>query len=66
MSRVNVPGRRDGEDDRRHCRTTDLTVHEPADGVVHFTSWRPFDQDALSRSAGLAPAREDDRAGRGE
>jgi hypothetical protein len=36
-----------------------LTVYEPDDGVVHFTRWRPFDQNAVSRSAVLAPARED-------
>ena len=41
-----------------------LTVFEPDDGVVHFGRWRPFDQNALSRSAILAPAREDDGAGR--
>ena len=46
--------------------TAGLTVHEPDDGVVHFARWRPFDQDAVSRSAVPAPAREDDGAGRGE
>jgi hypothetical protein len=35
-----------------------LTVHESDDGVVHFAKWTPFDQDAVSRSVGLAPARE--------
>ena len=33
-------------------------MHEPDDGVVHFAKWTPFDQDAVSRSVGLAPARE--------
>ena len=42
-----------------------LTVHEPDDGVVHFAKWTPFDQNALSRSVGLAPARESVRAARG-
>jgi hypothetical protein len=41
-----------------------LTVFEPDDGVVQFGRWRPFDQNALSRSAILAPAREDDGGGR--
>jgi hypothetical protein len=45
--------------------TAPLTVHEPDDGVVHFARWRPFVQNALSRSAVLAPAREDDGVGRG-
>ena len=36
--------------------TAGLTVHEPDDGVVHFARWRPFDQDALSRSAVPASA----------
>src|SRR5947208_17100053 len=40
--------------------TTGLTVHEPDDGVVHFAKWRPFDQNAVSRSAVPAPAREND------
>jgi hypothetical protein len=35
-----------------------LTVKEPDDGVVHFARWRPFDQNALSRSPILAPARD--------
>jgi hypothetical protein len=39
--------------------TAGLTVHEPDDGVVHFARWRPFDHNAVSRSAVLAPARED-------
>jgi hypothetical protein len=43
-----------------------LTVYEPDDGVAHFAKWRPFDQDAVSRSAVPAPAREEDEAGRGE
>jgi hypothetical protein len=42
-----------------------LTVYEPNDGVVHFARWRPLDQSAVSRSAVLAPAREDDGSGRG-
>ncbi len=41
-----------------------LTVFEPDDGMVHFARWRPLDQNAASRSAVLAPAREDDAAGR--
>ena len=41
-----------------------LTVNEPDDGVVHFARWRPLDQNAVSRSAVPAPAREDDGAGR--
>jgi hypothetical protein len=45
-------------------KTAGLTVYEPDDGVVHFARWRPFDQNAVSRSADLAPAREDDGAGR--
>jgi hypothetical protein len=44
--------------------TAGLTVHEPDDRVVHFAKWRPFDQDAVSRSAVSAPAREDDGAAR--
>jgi hypothetical protein len=44
--------------------TAGLTVHEPDDGVVHFAKWRPFDQDAVSRSAAPTPAREDDVASR--
>jgi hypothetical protein len=46
------------------ANTAELTVHEPDDGVVHFARWRPFDQDAVSRSAVPAPAREEDAAGR--
>jgi hypothetical protein len=42
-----------------------LTVHEPDDGLVHFARWRPFDRDAVSRSAVPAPAREDDGGARG-
>jgi hypothetical protein len=45
-------------------RAAGLTVYEPDDGVVHFARWRPFDQNAVSRSAVSAPAREDDGAGR--
>ena len=45
-------------------KTAGLTVNEPDDGVVHFARWRPLDQSAVSRSAVLAPAREDDRASR--
>src|SRR5262245_14757937 len=44
--------------------TAELTVHEPDDGLVHFARWRPFRQDAVSRSAVPPPAREDDGAGR--
>jgi hypothetical protein len=43
-----------------------LTVFEPDDGVVHFGRWRPFDQNALSRSAIVAPVSEEDVAGRGD
>jgi hypothetical protein len=46
--------------------TGELTVHEPDYGVVHFTHWRPFDQNALSGSAVPSPAREEDGVGRGE
>jgi hypothetical protein len=42
-----------------------LTVYEPDDGVVHFARWRPFNQNAVSRSAILPPAREEDGGGRG-
>jgi hypothetical protein len=45
--------------------TAALTVHEADDGVVRFARWRPFDQNAVSRSAVPAPAREEDEAGRG-
>jgi hypothetical protein len=41
-----------------------LTVNEPDDGVVHFARWRPLDHNAVSRSAVLAPAREEDGSGR--
>jgi hypothetical protein len=40
--------------------TAELMVHEPDDGIVHFARWRPFDQNGVSRTAGPAPAREDD------
>jgi hypothetical protein len=40
-----------------------LTVYEPDEGVVDFARWRPLDQNAVSRSAVLAPAREDDAGG---
>jgi hypothetical protein len=43
--------------------TAELTVHEPDDGIVHFARWRPFNQDAISRSAVSAPASEEDGAG---
>ena len=45
-------------------KTAGLTVYEPDDGVTHFARWRPIDQNAVSRSAVLAPAREKDKAGR--
>jgi hypothetical protein len=35
-----------------------LTIKEPDDGVLHFAGWRPFGQNALSRSPILAPARD--------
>ena len=35
--------------------TAGLTVHAPDDGAVQFARWRPFDQNALSRSPILAP-----------
>jgi hypothetical protein len=41
------------------------SVYESDDGVVHFAGWIPFAQNADSRSAVLAPAREDNVAGRG-
>ena len=44
-------------------KTTGLTVYEPDEGVVHFARLRPLDQNAVSRSAVLAPAREDDGTG---
>jgi hypothetical protein len=44
--------------------TAELMVHESDDGIVHFARWRPFDQNGVSRSAGPAPAREDDGVGR--
>jgi hypothetical protein len=40
-------------------RTAGLTAFERDDGVVHFGRWRPFDQNALSRSAIVAPASEE-------
>ena len=43
-----------------------LPVKEPDDGVVHFARWRPFDQNALSRSPILAPARDRPDLGRKE
>ena len=45
--------------------TAGLTVYEPDDGVVHFAKWRPIKQNAVSRSAVLAPAREDIHPGGG-
>jgi hypothetical protein len=47
-------------------KTAGLTVYEPDDGLVQFAKWRPLDQNAPSRSAVSAPAREDQVAGRGE
>src|SRR5262245_30403365 len=41
------------------ARTAELTVHERDDGVVHFARWRPFNQNAVSRPAVLAPASEE-------
>jgi hypothetical protein len=46
------------------ANTAELTVREPDGGVVHFGRWRPLDQNAVSRSAVLAPAREGDGVGR--
>ena len=46
-------------------RAAGLTVLEPDHGMVHFAKWRPFDQNAVSRSAVPSPAREDDAAERG-
>jgi hypothetical protein len=46
------------------AKTAELTVHEPDDGVVHFARWRPFNQNAVSRSAVPAPACEDDEGAR--
>jgi hypothetical protein len=46
-------------------KTAGLTVYEPDDGLVQFAKWRPLDQNAPSRSAASAPAREDQVAGRG-
>jgi hypothetical protein len=43
--------------------TAELTVHEPDDGIVHFARWRPFYQDAVSRSAVPSPAHEEYAAG---
>jgi hypothetical protein len=43
-------------------KTAGLTVYELDEEVVDFARWRPFDQ--VSRSAVLAPAREDGGAGR--
>ena len=40
-----------------------LTVCEPDNGVVQFARWRTLDQNAVSRSAVLVPAREDDGIG---
>jgi hypothetical protein len=44
--------------------TAALTVHEPDDGIVQFARWRALDQNAVSRSAVPAPAREEDAAAR--
>jgi hypothetical protein len=44
--------------------TAHLTVHEPDDGLAHFAKWRPFDPNAVSRSAVPAPAREEDESRR--
>jgi hypothetical protein len=46
-----------------------LTIREP-DGVddarpVHFTKWKPFDLDAVSHRAGLAPASAETDPGMG-
>ncbi len=51
------------------AKTAGLTIREPdsADDArpVHFTKWKPFDLDAVSHRAGLAPASEDTGPGRG-
>jgi hypothetical protein len=50
-------------------KTAGLTIREP-DSVddarpVHFTKWKPFDLDAVSHRADLAPASEDTDPGMG-
>ena len=50
-------------------KTAGLTIREP-DGVddarpVHFTKWKPFDLDAVSHRAGLAPASAETDPGMG-
>ena len=50
-------------------KTAGLTIREP-DSVddgrpVHFTKWKPFDLDAVSHRAGLAPASADTDPGMG-
>ena len=50
-------------------KTAGLTIREP-DSVddgrpVHFAKWKPFDLDAVSHRAGLAPASEDTDPGMG-
>jgi hypothetical protein len=44
--------------------TAELTVHATDHGEVHFAKWRPLDQDAISRFAVPAPARETNEGGR--
>jgi hypothetical protein len=50
-------------------KTAGLTIREP-DSVddarpVHFTKWKPFDLDAVSHRADLAPVSEDTDPGMG-
>jgi hypothetical protein len=51
-------------------KTAGLTIREPdsVDDVrpVHFAKWKPFDLDAVSHRADLAPASEDTDPGMGE
>jgi hypothetical protein len=39
-------------------------MHEPDASVVHFARWRPFAQNAVSRSAVSSPAREEEGGAR--
>jgi hypothetical protein len=57
-------GHRPPMSDWGHREGSRFDVYEPDDSVVHFARWRPFAQNAVSRSAVPAPAREADRVGR--